>query len=180
MPWTISHIFATLPPRSWSAGQACSQLVLICFLTVFQRVVIMVVRIAQILSAGVLLVLLADVRPAAGDGWSLPKPFASSDTTTDAKAKKLGSKTPPKQPSTWDKVTTGTKNLFTKPAETLGLKKPEPKKQVTGYAYPTPPKIQPPKPKSDSKSWVPSWLQPEKPKQPKDVKEFLQQPRLDL
>ena len=82
----------------------------------------MVGRIARILSASVMVVLLADVRPALCEGWSLLHPF-SSETTSETKPKRPTPKTVKKEPSTLNKVGTGTKNFFNKTGETLGLKK---------------------------------------------------------
>ena len=114
----------------------------------------MVVKIAKILSIGVMLVVLADARPAACEGWSLLHPF-SSETKTDAKPKKPVLKTAQTEPSLLEKIGTGTKNFFNKTGETLGLKKPESKKPQ--YATPTPRTIQPRK-KEESKSWFGSFI----------------------
>ena len=129
----------------------------------------MVVRIARILSASVILVLLADGRPAVCEGWSLPNPF-SSESKTEPKSKKPVLKTAKKQPSALEKMSTGTKNFFNKTGETLGLKKPEPKKP--GYAVAKAPPIQPRK-KADSKSWLGSVFQSEEPKKDKTVPEWM-------
>ena len=133
----------------------------------------MVVRIARILSASVILVALADVRPARCDGWSLSNPFAP-ETKTE---KKPITKVTKKEPSTWEKLGTGTKNFFSKTGEAMGLKKPDPKKPQ--YATPTPPKIQATK-KTETKSWVSRMFQPEEPQKPKNVTEWMGQPRQDL
>jgi hypothetical protein len=131
----------------------------------------MVVRIARVLSAGVMLVLLANVRPAVCEGWSLLHPF-SSDTKSDVKPKKAVPKAVKKEPSALEKVGTGTKNAFIHTAEALGLKKPEAKKPQ--YAYATPPKVQPTK-KKESKSWAGSLFQPEEQPKPKNVPEWMMQ-----
>jgi hypothetical protein len=134
----------------------------------------MVVRIVRILSIVVLL-LLADLRPASCEGWSLPNPF-SSDAKTDAK-KRTTTRTTRQEPSTWNKVGTGTKNFFSKTGETLGLKKPETKKPL--YASPAPRVIKPPARKQESKSWFGSLLKSEEPKKDKTVSEWMDKPRLD-
>ena len=51
---------------------------LVSSLAMYQRVGIMVVRIARILSASVILVLFRSVPSAACDGWSLQNPFSSN------------------------------------------------------------------------------------------------------
>ena len=125
----------------------------------------MIVRIAGVLSVSVMLVLLADVRPAMCKGWSLPNPFAS-ETKTEPKVKK---------PSVLDKVGAGTKKFFSQAAETLRLKKPEPKKSIPQYAHPVPPNIHPRK--KESKSWL-GWLpQSEEPRRPKTVTEWMDNDR---
>jgi hypothetical protein len=129
----------------------------------------MVVRIARILSAGVILALVASVQPAACGGWSLPNPFASDTKTTVTPTK--AAKT---EPTVLQKVGTGTKNFFNKTGETLGLKKPESKKYH--YASPKPP-AQPAKP---AKSWIPNMFQSEKKKERKTVTDWMAQPRQDL
>ena len=127
----------------------------------------MIVRIAGVLSVSVMLVLLADVRPAMCKGWSLPNPFAS-ETKTEPKVKK---------PSVLDKVGAGTKKFFSQAAETLRLKKPEPKKSIPQYAYPVRPGIHPRK--QESKPWF-GWLSPsEEPKGPATVAEWMDNKRLD-
>lgn len=136
----------------------------------------MVVRIARILSACVTLVLLANVRPAVCEGWSLPNPFASKTTTKTAKSVTNVSTTPKKEPSVLEKAGTGTKNFFSKTGETLGLKKPEPKKPIA--AYPKARVVQPPR-KTESKSWVGSLFQPDEPPKPKNVTDWMQNKRLD-
>jgi hypothetical protein len=143
------------------------------FLAERQEVVMMVVRIARILSAGVMLVVLAGVRPAMCEGWSLSNPFASKTETT----RKSVTKPAKKEPSMLEKFGTGTKNFFNKTGEAIGLKKPEAKKPQ--YASPTPPKIQALK-KPETKSWVSRMFQPEEPPKPTNVKDWMAQPRQDL
>jgi len=136
----------------------------------------MVVRIARILSACVMLVLLADVRPAVCEGWSLPNPFASKTDTTTKKSVTKVTKTAKKEPSALEKASTGTKNFFSKTGETLGLKKPEPKKPIS--ASPKPRVVQSPN-KPESKSWVGSLFKPEEPAKPKTVSDWMDNKRLD-
>ena len=133
----------------------------------------MVVRIARILSACAVLVLLADLRPAVSEGWSLPNPFSSETKTT---VKKPVTKTTKQEPSVLEKVGSGTKKFFSQAGETLGLTKPEAKKPK--YATATPPKIQSSK-KAESKSWLSNPFQSEEPKKPKTVSEWMNNKRLD-
>jgi hypothetical protein len=143
---------------------------------VYLKVTIMVVRIARILSAGVMLVLLADVQTAVCEGWSLPNPFASKTDTKTKKSVTKVSKTTKAEPSVLEKASTGTKNFFSKTGETLGLKKPEPKRPTA--AYPKPPVLRSPY-KPESKSWVGSLFKPEEPKKDKTVSDWMQKERLD-
>ena len=139
----------------------------------------MVVRIARVLSACMAMAVLAGVCPTVCQSWSLLSPL-SSDTKADPKTdtSRPISRVVQKQPSTLDKVGTGTKNFFNKTGETLGLKKPEPKRPL--YAVARPPTILPPK-KPESKSWLSS-LSPYKaaePEKPKTVKDWMANKRLD-
>jgi hypothetical protein len=96
-------------------------------------------------------------------GWSL-NPFASDKpqpNTHNTSATK-------KPPSALDKVATGTKNLFNKTGETLGLKKPQPKKApaiVAAKQRVIPPKYQ-------EKKGLFSWLMP-KEERPTNVKGWI-------
>ena len=126
----------------------------------------MIVRIAKILVIAVVVTLLAAVRPAWCEGWSLLHPFGSNsdpDTTT----KKFTRKTQP-EPTLWQKTSSGTKNLFNKTGETLGLKKPESKKPTMAYAKP--PVIY--AKKKEEQSWFGKMFQPEE-KKPKTVNEWM-------
>jgi hypothetical protein len=134
----------------------------------------MVKRTARTLWAGLILLVLAGAHPAACDGWSLPNPF-STETKTSTKKKPV-TKLARKEPSLLDKVGVGTKDFFNRTGETLGLKKPEPKKY--GYATAVPPKIQPAK-KMQKKSWLSGMFQAEEPKKPKTVSEWMDNKRLD-
>ena len=141
----------------------------------------MVARIARIAMTGLMLVLLADVRPALCDGWSLPNPFASDKDKTEAKAKKPVAKPVKKPPSTLDKIGAGTKNFFTGVGNTLTGKKAEPKKDPAKQnAYPQSPTSKAQKKKDDSKSWFGSWFKPEEPKPAKTIDGFMSLPRSDI
>lgn len=135
----------------------------------------MVVRIARILSAGVILILLADAQPAVCEGWSLPNPFASKTDTKKKPVTKV-SKTTNAEPSMLEKASTGTKNFFSKTGETLGLKKPEPKKPTAAYAKP--PVLKTPY-KPEKSSGLSSLFKPEEPKRDKTVTDWMQKERLD-
>jgi len=140
----------------------------------------MVARIAQIAMVGLMLVLLAAVRPAPCNGWSLLNPFASDKDKTEAKAKKPVAKPVKKPPSTLDKIGAGTKNFFTSVGNTLTGKKSQPKKAPSKpYAYPQSPGSKTQK-KDDSKSWFGSWFKPEEPKPPKTIDDWMSQPRSDI
>lgn len=134
----------------------------------------MILRIARVLAAGVMLVLLIDVQPATCEGWSLPF-FSSSDTKTKQNKptpkKTVVTKTANKEPSMLDKMGTGTKSFFNKTGETLGLKKPEQKKPQ--YATMRSPAESAPK-KTESKSWIPSMFKAEEPKKPTSVREWME------
>jgi hypothetical protein len=124
----------------------------------------MMARTLRTVVVAAAVVLLIHGRTTVCQAWSL-WPFSSDSKA--AAPKKPAAKPAAKQPSTFDKIAGGTKSLFTKPAETLGLKKPPPKKPM--YATPmfTAPKQQPSKglfgsmfqpkdpPKADSpKAWI--------------------------
>jgi hypothetical protein len=134
----------------------------------------MVQRIRRIVSFAAVLILFAGLRPAISEGWSLLNPFAS-ESKTETK-KKSYTKVTKKEPSVLDKLGTGTKNFFDKTGETLGLKKPEPKK--IQYASPKP-HAQAMK-KAPAKSWLPPMFPPEEPKKPTTVTDWMGQPRQDL
>ncbi len=138
-----------------------------------EEVEIMVVRISRILSAGIVVVVLANVQPAMCSGWSLPNPFASKSE------KKKSRVTPVKkqEPSFLEKIGDGTKDFFDRTGETLGLKKPAAKK----YQYATPQRPHAAAPKSSqSDSWLPSMYPPEESKKPKTVTDWMSQPRQDM
>lgn len=133
----------------------------------------MVMRIARILSAGVVLALTASLQPATCHGWSLPNPFASSES----KAKVTNTRTVKKEPSVLEKVGTGTKNFFNKTGEALGLKKPEPKRYQSATAKPLGHGIK----TSENKSWLPSMFPSEKKKsKPRDVPDWMSKSQQNL
>ena len=136
----------------------------------------MVAKISRILSAGLMVVLLANVHPALCGGWSLPNPF-SSQSKNAAKKKTHITKVAKKRPSVLDKIGLETKNFFDRAGETLGLKKPAPKKY--GYARALGPRVQTHK-KAESKSWLSPMFEPEEPKRPRNVTDWMGQPRQDL
>jgi hypothetical protein len=141
----------------------------------------MVAKTARVFSACLaMLVLLAGVRPAVGEGWSILHPLTFG-STSDAKPKQpvMQSQPTQKPPSTFSQIVAAPGNLATKVGNTITGKKPEPVKAPAAmYARPTPPVIAPP-PKKESKSWVSSWFQPEEPKKPKSVSDWMGQPRVD-
>ena len=79
--------------------------------------------------------------------------------------------------SVLDKIGLETKNFFDRAGETLGLKKPAPKKY--GYARALGPRVQTHK-KAESKSWLSPMFEPEEPKRPRNVTDWMGQPRQDL
>ncbi|HZL89747.1 MAG TPA: hypothetical protein VFB96_15385 [Pirellulaceae bacterium] len=140
---------------------------------------------------------------AAAEGWKMPNlnPFKKKDShpahlrVTDDASKnsswwkpKLPSKTSaterkttstPAKPSTWTKVTSGSRNAWTKTKDALNPFDDEKDKpnSVTGYHSPISQASTRKKPESKS-SWWPSWgSEPEK--KPKTVQDFLGQPRPD-
>jgi hypothetical protein len=125
-------------------------------------------RLPKIVSIGVILAAYAGTRPAVCHAWSLFHPF-SSDDKAEPQARPVA-RTAPKPPSTWDKITMGTKNFFNKTGEAIGLKKPE-KKLVPQYASPRSPAAQRRQP--ESKSWFGSWFKPKEPEKQKSVKDWM-------
>ncbi len=123
----------------------------------------MIQRITKTLLIVVMLIGLAHARPSICLGWSL-NPFASGDKPQTT----MVSRSTQKPPSMWERFTTGTKNLFNKTGETLGLKKKESKKPPAIVA-PKPRTLQP---KAKPSSGLSNWLWPKEEK-PKDVKGWL-------
>ena len=123
----------------------------------------MIQRITKTLLIVVMLIGFAHAQPSICLGWSL-NPFASHDEPRTT----MVSRSTQKPPSMWQKFTTGTKNLFNKTGETLGLKKKEPKKPPAIVAA-KPPTLQP---RAKPASGIMSWFTPKEEK-PKDVKGWL-------
>jgi hypothetical protein len=119
-------------------------------------------RTLKTLFVAAMVVLLAD---RVCHAWSL-WPF-SSDSKSETQAKKHAMKPAAKPPSTFEKIATGTKNLFTKPAEAIGLKKPPPKKPTYATARLTAPK------KEQSSSLFGSMFQSKEPAKPDSAKEWI-------
>lgn len=121
-------------------------------------------RITKSLLVAGLLIGLACAIPSKGFGWSL-NPFASKKPD----AKTYPTNVAKKSTSPLDKVSTGTKNFFNKTGETLGLKKPQPKKPpaiVAAKPRQVPQKYQ------EKKSWLDAFKPAEREK-PKDVKGWI-------
>jgi hypothetical protein len=140
----------------------------------------MLSKTARIVSAVAVLFVMASVRPAVCEGWSLLHPF-SSDSTTETTPKKPTprpvAKPAAQPPSTIDKVVAAPKNLLTKVGNTITGKKAEQPKPSQMVAIPKGPTIQP-NGKTETKSWLPSMFQPKPPEKPKDVPEWLGRERV--
>lgn len=118
----------------------------------------MMKRIVKFTLIVVVALTVAQLQTAACRAWSL-NPFASDEPEPKRTAVKR-----PAPPSTFDKLTTGTKNLFNKTGETLGLKKPEPKRLgPTAMAIPRQPQLASRK-QTEQKSWLTSMFSSEKEK----------------
>lgn len=113
----------------------------------------------------------------AEDGWSLSKlnPFGSSEPKTKPKPSKAKAKTP----STWTTVKNGTSDAYTKTKHTLmPWTKPTPasRTSVASRSKTTPTKKT--GGRTEEKSWYEFWKsEPEPPKRPRTVQEWLDQPR---
>jgi hypothetical protein len=79
------------------------------------------------------------------------------------------------EPSTWDKMSTGTKNMWakTKNAVTPGEQSPHRNASISRKAPNQ-------RNKKAKKSWMASWFGPEEKEGPQTVNEFLKQPRPDF
>jgi hypothetical protein len=137
----------------------------------------------------------AAVSAAAESGWKFPNlnPFSSEKSSSSAKPapkkSSSGLKWPfsgeseqkpkkPSEPSTWDKVSTGTKEFFGKTKDTLmPWTKSDQKAGHDSVAKRYNVKKSAKKP--EKKSFFTGWLsgEEEKPEKPKSVSEFLAQPR---
>ncbi|MCE5267634.1 MAG: hypothetical protein LLG00_07095 [Planctomycetaceae bacterium] len=129
----------------------------------------MLLRTGKILLLAIGIVAWTTASPTASMAWAL-WPFASesSDTTAKRPAPKTVKKA---APSTWDKMSSGTKSFCTKVGDTLTFKKtPPPKKRTPEYAVPRAPDI---KPKKKESSWFGSWFKPADPKKPKTVSDWM-------
>jgi hypothetical protein len=110
-------------------------------------------------------------------GWKLPKLWPSKTTTAQRQ---------PAGPSTWQKMTAGTKNLVSQTADTLNpfndandkVEAPALTGRNTMFSQASNSK----KPEEKSKSFLPSWLggAQEEEKRPKTVNEFLLQDKPDF
>ena len=131
-------------------------------------------RMRSILAGASMLLLFATLGISADESWSLSKlnPF-SKTTSTTTKPNTNGRKAAP--PSTWSKVTSGTKNALTKTNQAINpwaKKTPQSSRQANAKQAAN-------RPKEPEKKSVLSglWSKPEEPKKPKTVSEFLSQPR---
>ncbi len=106
-----------------------------------------------------------------GDESSTPKLFPDGKTAT----KTVPLQQNKTQPSTLNKMTTGTKKFFGRVGDALSFKKSPPQKK---YTTPTNPWIKPPKEQPKS-SWLTSIFPKEEPKKPHSPSEWLEQKRLD-
>ena len=123
----------------------------------------MIRRITKTLLIASLLIGVAQARQSTCLGWSL-NPFAAKE---EPQTRNISMTTTQKPPSAWNKVATGTKNIFNKTGETLGLKKKEPKKAPAIVAA-RPRTIQ----QRPKQGGMFSWLAPKEDK-PKEVKDWL-------
>jgi hypothetical protein len=134
----------------------------------------MVAKLARIVTASLVLVVLTNVRLAVCNGGSF-WPFSSEKNASDTSTSRntipttnVVSTTTQTQPSALGKIGDGTKNFFAK----VTGKKPEPKKDNSLPVYPKDPRtIQD---KSASGSWFTSWFKPEE-KKPTNVRDYLKQ-----
>lgn len=141
----------------------------------YPRVKIMVVRTARILPACAMMILLAGVWPAVCGAWSLLHPF-SSDATAGTTPLQPVAQPVKTEPSALEKVGKGTKKFFNKAGVAMGLKKPEPKN--LDYVRIVPPSIQPAR-KEEPKTGLAALFGPPEPKKPKDVSDWMMNPRVD-
>ena len=127
-------------------------------------------RTRSILVGTCLLLLLATCA-GAEEGWSLSKLNPFSQSTTKKKTLPGVRKT---EPSTWDKVTSGTKNALTKTNQAIN---PWAKKSTTTSKRTTTRQAAN-RPKSKEKKSMFDWFgKAEEPRQPKTVSEFISQER---
>jgi hypothetical protein len=137
-----------------------------------RKVAVMVVKIVRVAVISLVLVVFLNVGPAVCNGlW----PFSSENNGANAsrsngtvRTTNVAATSSQTQPSTLDKIGTGTKDFFTKIGNTVTGKKTQPKKDNSAPVYPKNPLTM----QDNDKSWWPSWLRSEE-KKPKDVKGFL-------
>lgn len=131
-------------------------------------------RTRLILVGTCLVFLFSTVGMAADESWSLSKlnPFSKSSSTKTT-PRSNGRKAAP--PSTWEKVSSGTKNALTKTNETINpwaKKSPATTKRTANKQPANRPKA------TEKKSLLGSiWPAKEEPKKPATVSEFLSQPK---
>jgi hypothetical protein len=131
---------------------------------------------ARILPACLVLALLAGGLEASAEGWSLGglSPFGKS-----TQPQKTPTKTSKKEPSSLEKLSSGTKKLFTQVGDTLTLKKkPAQKKPINPYASSIRSGSTSQQPQK--KSWFGSLLQPKEPKKQMTPTDWIGQPRVDF
>jgi hypothetical protein len=136
----------------------------------------MVAKAGRVLTvAAATAILFSGVGPAVCQAWSILHPL-TFDSTPQPKPRQPVMQSVQKPPSTFDQIVSAPGNLATKVGNTITGKKPEPAKaSPMMYARPTPPTL----PQKKASTWVPSWLQPEEPKKPKSVTEWMANPRSD-
>jgi hypothetical protein len=132
--------------------------------SIYERAPVMIQRITKTLLVVAILIGLAQTRSSVCFGWSLLHPFTSNDNPQTTMVSRTTQK-----PTAWNRFTSGTKNLFNKTGETLGLKKKELKKAPPVVAA-KPRTLQPKA--TQSNSGMMGWLFPKEEK-PKDVKGWL-------
>ena len=109
--------------------------------------------------------------------WKMPNLLPTTTTKTTA-PKSYSNKPKAQAPSTWQKMTTGTKTVFAKTADALNPfddandNKPV---RVTGSKNAF--RQASAKKKAESSSWLPSLWKPQEEKRPTSVNDFLSQPR---
>jgi hypothetical protein len=128
------------------------------------------VRTAKALSLMLMVVLVCSLWSPVCQAWSV-WPFGDSKAEQPKPKPPVAKPAKKAPPSTWDTLTAGTKHLCNKVGETVGLKKPAPKKPDFAVPRPMVPQKAPPK------SWLGSLFKPKDPPPPKDVAVFIGQKR---
>ncbi len=117
-------------------------------------------------------------RPLECRGWSIWHPLGDEETKT-SKSKQPVYKTPKKQPSAWDKLTSGTKGFFNDVGDVLTLRAFSKKKPAKpSYARAVPAGANQPKQK-ESKPWFGLGGKPEENKKDETVSQWIDKRRLD-